>query len=49
MFDFSKKFISLGIEYNQEYFKSVVNRKIYNDSLFPPTKPIEGGLWRSEL
>lgn len=48
MFDYNKKFISLGIEYNETLFKSVSNRKIFNNTLYPPTKPIEGGLWGSE-
>ena len=47
MFDYDKKFISLGIEYKEEEFKPLYNRKIYNDNKFPPTKPIKGGLWGS--
>jgi hypothetical protein len=49
MFDFNKKFIALGIEYNEDSFKPLVNREQYNENLYPPTKPIEGGLWGSEL
>lgn len=49
MFDYNKKFIALGIIYNEKNFSSLVNRKVYNDNNFPPTKPIKGGLWGSSL
>ncbi|SEL78490.1 hypothetical protein [Paenibacillus sp. OK003] len=49
MFNYDKKFVSLGVEYNENNFRSVVNRKTYEDMIFPPTKPIEGGLWGSEI
>lgn len=40
-------FISLGIEYDKDKFNAVKNRGIYEDTDFPPTKPIKGGLWGS--
>lgn len=49
MFDYNKKFITLGIEYDEKEFKPLLNRKIYNNNFYPPTKPIEGGLWGSSL
>lgn len=42
-----KVFIALGIEYDAEKFKMAKNRRIYADTNFPPTKPIEGGFWGS--
>lgn len=42
-----KKFISLGIKYNDNEMKKPLNRRIYNDTNFPPTKPISGGFWGS--
>ena len=43
----SKLFISLGIEYASNLFKQPKNRNIYEDTNFPPTKPIMGGFWGS--
>lgn len=49
MFDYNKKFMALGIEYNEKQFKPLLNRRIYDNKLFPPIKPIKGGFWGSSL
>lgn len=41
------RFISLGVKFDEREFITVRNRKIYDDTFFPPTKPIEGGFWGS--
>ena len=43
----NQKYISLGVQYNEKEFNQVKNRVIYNDTNFPPTKPIKGGFWGS--
>ncbi|UDN59004.1 hypothetical protein [Clostridioides sp. ES-S-0010-02] len=47
MFKDNNKFLSIGIKCNEKYFKNIVNQKIYDDSMYKPTKLIQGGFWRS--
>lgn len=42
-----KLFISLGIEYDKKLYKQPQNRNIYENTIYPPTKPVMGGFWGS--
>lgn len=39
------RFISIGVKYDRTKFMPVKNRSVFNDFIFPPSKPVSGGFW----